>query len=155
MRYFSLILAFLYGSFILLIFPFLFTRLNHLLLLPVYGSPFIKLLGLGFMLLGGAVWLRCINLFRLIGKGTPVPVRPPRKLVESGLYKRSRNPMYINTLLVLLGYFFYFGHVSLLGYTILVFLFFHLFVVYYEEPTLRRKFGKRYLGYCNRVPRWL
>jgi protein-S-isoprenylcysteine O-methyltransferase Ste14 len=63
--------------------------------------------------------------------------------------------MYIGILLLLAGEATLFQSRSLLGYTGLVFLFFFLFVVAYEEPALARKFGQDYERYCDRVPRWI
>jgi protein-S-isoprenylcysteine O-methyltransferase Ste14 len=90
-----------------------------------------------------------------VGKGTPVPIEPPQRFVVSGVYKYSRNPMFIGNTLVLLSLSFIFGHLLLYSYTLLAFLVFHLGVVYYEEPGLRKRFGESYKNYCNKVPRWL
>jgi protein-S-isoprenylcysteine O-methyltransferase Ste14 len=75
--------------------------------------------------------------------------------VAGGLYRRVRNPMYVAALLALVGEAVLFGSGLLLAYAALVFSFFHLWVVYYEEPTLRRKFGETYERYCRSVPRWV
>jgi len=155
MKLITLLLALLYGLFVLAIFPLVFIKINDYFSFPIYSNSLIKYLGIVLIILGGLFWLYCINLFLLIGKGTPVPISPPKKLVVSGLYKLSRNPMYVNTLVILFGYFLFFGQISLLIYISLVFLFLHLFVIFYEEPTLKRKFGKDYFNYCNKVPRWL
>ncbi|OGK64506.1 hypothetical protein A2313_04830 [Candidatus Roizmanbacteria bacterium RIFOXYB2_FULL_41_10] len=148
-------LAFLYGLFLLVVFPFLSIRLNEILILPVYSNSIAKFLGIFMIVIGSLIWLICIGIFFYKGKGTPVPINPPRKLVVDSIYKRTRNPMYINTLLVLFGYFLYFGHLSLLCYWFMVFVVFHLFVVFYEEPTLQKKFGENYSKYCRKVPRWI
>ena len=79
----------------------------------------------------------------------------PVHLVVSGAYRRVRNPMYVAVLAVLFGEAALFGNVSLLAYAVLVWLSFHLWVLAYEEPALRRKFGEEYRLYCARVPRWL
>ena len=87
--------------------------------------------------------------------GTPAPMDPPKELVVVGFYRYVRNPMYVGIILILIGYFLWFGYWSLLIYTASVFIVIHLFVTLYEEPTLQRKFGESYEKYCRRVPRWI
>ncbi|MEW6672990.1 MAG: isoprenylcysteine carboxylmethyltransferase family protein [Thermodesulfobacteriota bacterium] len=93
--------------------------------------------------------------FVLKGKGTPVPVDPPRILVVEGPYRFTRNPMYLGVGLILLGHVLWFESMRLLIYAAVLAVGFHLFVVFFEEPVLRRKFGDSYEAYCRRVPRWL
>ena len=106
-------------------------------------------------LVGGAILLWSFWNFLREGRGTPAPIDPPKELVAVGFYRYVRNPMYVGILAMILGHFLWFGYWNLLIYAILVFLFFHAFVMYYEEPTLRRKFGAAYEEYCRRVPRWI
>jgi protein-S-isoprenylcysteine O-methyltransferase Ste14 len=89
------------------------------------------------------------------GQGTPAPIDPPRQLVAVGFYRYVRNPMYVGILAMIVGHFLWFGYWNLLLYTVLVFLAFHTFVTYYEEPTLKRKFGPTYEDYLRKVPRWI
>jgi protein-S-isoprenylcysteine O-methyltransferase Ste14 len=89
------------------------------------------------------------------GRGTPLPADPPRKLIISGFYRYVRNPIYVGVLLIFLGHFLWFGYWALLMYAIVSFLGVHAFVVLYEEPTLKRKFGPSYEDYLKRVPRWI
>jgi protein-S-isoprenylcysteine O-methyltransferase Ste14 len=103
---------------------------------------------------GAAFYLWCAWEFAAAGLGTPAPIDPPKVLVARGLYRVVRNPMYVGVLLVLLGESLVFGSWALLRYAVLVWLCFHLFVVLYEEPALRRKFGASYEGYRKRVWRW-
>jgi protein-S-isoprenylcysteine O-methyltransferase Ste14 len=63
--------------------------------------------------------------------------------------------MYLAVGLVLLGEALLFESLPLLAYASLIGMLFHLFVVFYEEPTLKRKFGAEYEAYCRAVPRWL
>jgi protein-S-isoprenylcysteine O-methyltransferase Ste14 len=93
--------------------------------------------------------------FALQGLGTPAPVFPTRHLVITGLYRFVRNPMYVAVLSVIIGQALLFGNVGVLEYGALVGLSFHLFVVAYEEPTLRSTFGQEYERYCAAVPRWI
>jgi protein-S-isoprenylcysteine O-methyltransferase Ste14 len=88
------------------------------------------------------------------GRGTPAPIDPPRELVAVGFYRYTRNPMYVGVLSVIIGHFLWFGFWYLLIYAAFIFLAFNTFVAFYEEPTLRKKFGAAYEDYCKRVPRW-
>lgn len=89
------------------------------------------------------------------GRGTPAPIDPPKELVAVGFYRYVRNPMYVGILAAILGHFLWFGYWNLLIYGVLVFIAFHTFVTYYEEPTLKRKFGAAYEDYLRKVPRWI
>jgi len=104
--------------------------------------------------LGAALALWCIFTFALIGRGTPAPFDPPRLLVIRGPYRFVRNPMYIGAGLALAGAALYYGSWPLLAYAVGFFLLMHIFVAWYEEPTLRRTFGKDYEAYCQQVGRW-
>jgi protein-S-isoprenylcysteine O-methyltransferase Ste14 len=79
----------------------------------------------------------------------------PKQLVARGLYGFVRNPMYVGVLLAMDGQALLFGSLATLWYALGAALFFHLFVVCYEEPTLRRQFGESYTEYCQSVPRWI
>ena len=103
---------------------------------------------------GAAVALWCIFTFAIIGRGTPAPFDPPRRLVIGGPYRFVRNPMYIGAGLALAGAALFYESLPLLGYAGLFLLVTHLFVVWYEEPTLRRTFGQEYEAYCRQVRRW-
>jgi protein-S-isoprenylcysteine O-methyltransferase Ste14 len=103
---------------------------------------------------GTAVAAWCIFTFASIGRGTPAPFDPPRRLVIQGPYRFVRNPMYIGAGLALASAALFYESLPLLGYTALFFLATHLFVVWYEEPTLRRNFGQEYEAFCRKVRRW-
>lgn len=106
-------------------------------------------------LVGGVVVLWSFWNFLREGRGTPAPVDPPKELIATGFYRYVRNPMYVGVLSLILGHFLWFGYMYVLVYAILVFLFFHMFVMYYEEPTLKQEFGAGYENYLKRVPRWI
>ena len=93
--------------------------------------------------------------FALRGRGTPAPIAPPQKLVVVGLHRYVRNPMYLGVLLIVIGQAILFGSRTLLLYAAAIWLAAHLFVLFYEEPTLQRKFGEEYREYRQRVPRWI
>jgi protein-S-isoprenylcysteine O-methyltransferase Ste14 len=100
-----------------------------------------------------AVW--CIIAFISIGKGTPAPFDPPRRLVVKGPYRFVRNPMYIGAILALSGAAAFYQSAGLFCYAILLLFITHFFILLYEEPVLRKKFGAEYDEYCRRVHRWM
>lgn len=100
----------------------------------------------------GLLW--CVRDFYVQGKGTLAPWSPPRQLVIVGLYRYSRNPMYVSVLLILVGWAAAFGSSGLLGYCMLIAVAFHLRVVYGEEPWLAQTHGASWQAYAGRVPRW-
>src|SRR5438309_10865883 len=104
--------------------------------------------------IGTVIALWCIFTFVFVGKGTPAPFDPPRRLVIRGPYRFVRNPMYISAVLVLAGLAIFYQSISVAIYAGLFLLAAHIFVVAYEEPTLRRTFGQEYDAYCVRVRRW-
>jgi protein-S-isoprenylcysteine O-methyltransferase Ste14 len=114
-----------------------------------------QIVALEMLALGGALAVWSIVAFAFEGKGTPAPFDPPRKVVATGPYRWVRNPLYVGTALVLAGSALFFHSAALgalaAGFCMVA----HLFVVYYEEPTMERTFGARYSDYANAVPRWL
>jgi protein-S-isoprenylcysteine O-methyltransferase Ste14 len=100
----------------------------------------------------GLLW--CVRDFYVLGKGTLAPWAPPRKLVVAGLYRFSRNPMYVSVALVLLGWALTFASVGLFVYALIVVAAFHLRVVFGEEPWLAATHGEQWLQYAQTVPRW-
>lgn len=106
--------------------------------------------------LGFAVALRCVWDFGWTGRGTPAPVAPPQRLVVVGFYRYVRNPMYVGFAAGWIGLWIIFGHgnPTLIAFVAAVALGVHLFVTFYEEPTLRGKFGADYEGYRRNVRCW-
>jgi protein-S-isoprenylcysteine O-methyltransferase Ste14 len=115
----------------------------------------IHLLGLILLVPGLTVIIWCFIDFVRRGHGTPAPYDPPRRLVFTGLYKHVRNPQYVGVVLTALGEALFSGGLILLGYAALLAVGYHLFVRFYEEPTLKRIFGDDYVHYTEAVPRWL
>jgi protein-S-isoprenylcysteine O-methyltransferase Ste14 len=155
MKVFSLVLALAFVIIAMILIPNVLMGLNIDLNLPVYIFPYVKYFGVAVALSGILLDLYCIYLFLTFGRGTPVPADPPQILVARGIYTRSRNPMYIGYLLIILGEFLFFGHLLLLGYFLLAVVLIHLFIVLYEEPILKKRFGETYLEYLQKTPRWL
>jgi protein-S-isoprenylcysteine O-methyltransferase Ste14 len=107
------------------------------------------------LIFGGAIYAWCVWDFAIFGRGTPAPIDAPKRLVVRGLYRYARNPMYVGVLTVILGWAVLFQAKGLAIYAFIVAGCFHLFIASYEEPHLRRQFGKEYDDYCARVGRWL
>lgn len=107
-------------------------------------------------LLGFATALRCVWDFGWTGRGTPAPMAPPQRLVVVGFYRYVRNPMYLGLALGWIGLWVVFGHANwgLIAAVAAVALGVELFVIFYEEPKLRGKFGAEYERYCRNVRRW-
>jgi protein-S-isoprenylcysteine O-methyltransferase Ste14 len=104
---------------------------------------------------GAALYVWCVWSFAAVGRGTPGPWDAPTRVVAVGPYRWVRNPIYVAALLVVLGEAWLFLSLPLLAYAGAMAVFFHLFVIGYEEPTLRRRFGSSYLEYRRSVPRWI
>ncbi len=120
------------------------------------GLRALRLLGLLPLVPGAIVGTHCIFNFAWVGRGTPAPIDPPRRLVVGGYYRFVRNPMYVGFGAAIVGAWILFGRLrwtALLAMALLA-LAIHLFVVFYEEPTLRKKFGEEYDQFCRNVPRW-
>lgn len=113
------------------------------------------LLGLPAIALGAAIYAWCAWNFMVSGRGTPNIVVGPKALVVRGLYRYVRNPMYLGTMLVLLGEALFLGEAILLVYSAECLIFMLAWVHFYEEPVLRRKFGEAYERYCRSTPRWV
>jgi protein-S-isoprenylcysteine O-methyltransferase Ste14 len=124
------------------------------LIAPAEPAPF-RMVGLLPLGLGVVLLFWCVRDFYVVGKGTLAPWTPPKELVVVGLYRLSRNPMYVAIMLVLWGWALGFRSRPLALYAVAVTIAFHLRVVLAEEPWLARRHGDRYTQYKSRVPRWL
>jgi len=118
-------------------------------------TELVQPLGLLPLLTGCAGLLWCVRDFYVFGKGTLAPWSPPQHLVTAGLYRYSRNPMYVSVLLILLGWAVSFSVRGLYWYAVFVGIAFHLRVVLGEEPWLARTHGASWNDYVSRVRRWL
>ncbi len=120
-----------------------------------FGWESWRWIGGALIALSVPVLLDFLMRFVREGHGTPVPIAPPRHLVVRGAFRYVRNPAYLGAVANLLGQSLVFGSPAVLTYALIMAAFFHLFVVMYEEPTLRQKFGAEYEAYCQQVGRWL
>jgi protein-S-isoprenylcysteine O-methyltransferase Ste14 len=111
--------------------------------------------GIGVLAVGLIIMLRCILQFAFEGKGTLSPVDPTRCLVVRGLYRYSRNPMYVGVMMILIGEAIAAQSVSLWIYSAVIFIGFNLFIMLHEEPRLIKDFGEEYMLYRKSVRRWI
>ena len=140
---------------VFVLFPAAAIQVNEAYDWPRWQIPGGAVVGPGLIVAGFAVILFCSGLFSRLGRGTPVPIEPPENLVIKGLYRYSRNPMYVAQVAILLGLFIYRGELSLMVHVAIYSGVVQAWVVSREEPELRRRFGEEYVRYAQRVPRWI
>lgn len=138
---------------ITILLPYTFTSFQ---LGPAFlDSDALRLIGAALAVLGFVPLIDSFLRFALQGLGTPAPIAPPTKLVVSGFYRHVRNPMYVGLMITVTGEALFFGSRTLLWEALFVALGFHVFVLAFEEPTLKEQFGAQYQAYQSNVPRWL
>jgi protein-S-isoprenylcysteine O-methyltransferase Ste14 len=138
-------------GFVLVYIPYWLTRFR----VPV-GEPLWQIvLAAALIAAGTAPLFESMKRFVIVGRGTLVPAVPTERLVVSGFYRRVRNPMYTGLLVVLAGEAILFESRDLVLYIAAIWLGTHLFVCFYEEPTLTRRYGVEYLRFKKHVPRWI
>ncbi len=124
--------------------------------LELDGRTLLRLVAtVTLFLIGALIYLWCAWDFSVKGLGTPAPIDAPKKLVLSGLYRYVRNPMYIGVVCLILAQIVLKWSREIFAYLAVVVVSFNLFVLFYEEPHLRRVFGEQYEEYCRNVPRWI
>src|ERR671917_1749655 len=132
--------------------PWLLTRWQAREPLP-YWAP-MRVLG-GLLLVAGlAALIQAFVRFVVEGFGTPAPVAAPERLVVGGVYRHVRNPMYVGVLAAIVGQALLLGRLGLLVYAGAAWVVVAVFVHFYEEPTLTRRFGADYEAYRRAVPAW-
>jgi len=119
------------------------------------GFMAVRAASVFLMALGAVILAEAFLRFALKGLGTPAPVYPTSHLVVSGTYRFVRNPMYVAVVSLVLGQGALFGDIRVVLYGMFCWLAMHLFVLLYEEPTLRRSFPAEYAEFCAHVPRWI
>jgi protein-S-isoprenylcysteine O-methyltransferase Ste14 len=133
--------------------PYFITK-NRLIGIFQKVFDFSQYTGIILIVMGLSIMLYCISQFAFDGQGTLSPADPTRQLVIKGLYRFSRNPMYIGVMLILMGESIFTNLIYLWIYTMIIFTAFHLFIVFWEEPRLKKDFGESYEKYTQTVRRW-
>lgn len=121
---------------------------------PFLGWTGTRWIGFALVILGVPIVAQAMVRFVREGLGTPAPLLPTERLVVTGPYRYVRNPMYIGVLSMIAGQSLICGSSAVLVYALCVAAAFHVFVLLYEEPTLRRRFGAQYESYARQVRRW-
>lgn len=114
-----------------------------------------RYLGLVLIVAGAYPFFDSIARFVREGQGTPEPLHPTEKLVVSGLYRYVRNPMYLGVITMITGQAVFFANLHLADYALIAWCVMHCFVLVYEEPTLRARYGEEYADFCRDVGRWI
>lgn len=122
---------------------------------PFVGFTALRVAGAVLMAVAFVFLLEAFLRFALQGIGTPAPIYPTKRLVVTGSYRFVRNPMYVAVVSLILGQSLIFGDVRIFEYGLCCWLAMHLFVLIYEEPTLRRTFPVDYAAFTANVPRWI
>lgn len=136
--------------------PFLLLRLNLFLGFNFFYSSLLSIIGYGVFALGILIIATSFRELFLKPKQSMInPLSPPPQFIYEGIFRFSRNPMYIGYLLIILSEFFLFGALLQIIFLSLAALLIHLGIVYVEEPSLEKRFGKEYLDYKRQVPRWI
>lgn len=122
-------------------------------ILQIIYYPF-NLLGIGGIIIGLYVALSGKKTFQKLE--TPLmPGEKPKKLVEEGLFKISRNPMYLGFIVALVGVAALFGSLIAFISPIVFFIVINFILIPLEEKLMEKTFGKKYLEYKKRVRRWI
>ena len=148
----ALVYATLFISLVLVLLPAQLLRWTGVTQPEQLGPP--QWIGIALVALGGLLAIWCVVTFGTIGQGTPAPFDPPRRLVVRGPYRFVRNPMYIGAGTAVGGAALYYTSLPLLGFLVFFLGAMQLFIIYYEEPTLKRMFGPEYIAYLHSVRRW-
>src|SRR5262245_23330006 len=121
---------------------------------PLVDGALSRALGGLLVLLALGVLVEAFARFALQGRGTPAPILPTERLVVTGFYRHVRNPMYVAVVTLIWGQGLFFGSLRVMLYGLAIWTIFHLFVLLFEEPRERERFGAEYERYRANVPRW-
>jgi len=152
----SIVVSVLFGVFggpgiVLIYVPLWITRFR----IPAGEPGWQMIVAAALILLGVSPGMESARRFVYVGRGTLMPTVPTEHLVVSGFYRYVRNPMYTGVLFALIGETILFESRTLLIEIGVVWLATHLFVCFFEEPTLTKRYGDEYLSFKRNVPRWL
>jgi protein-S-isoprenylcysteine O-methyltransferase Ste14 len=136
-----------------LLIPYFILTADHASLTPPFGC--FQVIAIPIFVVGVYMVVWVSTAFVRQGKGTPVPIEPPTRLVKTGLYRYVRNPMYVGAILIVLAEAVYFSAIWLVIYAAGLWLLLHAFMIVFEEPQLKRRYGADYEQYLTEVPRWI
>jgi protein-S-isoprenylcysteine O-methyltransferase Ste14 len=122
---------------------------------PLLGLTVVPMLGVVLIVTALPFFIAFERRFVIEGHGTPAPIAPTARLVTGGSFRRVRNPGYISVVAMVLGEALLLGDTAVLLYAVILPVGFHVWVLAYEEPTLRATYGEEFEQYCRQVPRWI
>ncbi|MDA3840143.1 MAG: isoprenylcysteine carboxylmethyltransferase family protein [Patescibacteria group bacterium] len=143
------------GSLFMLIIPAFLVILNISNDFAILKNDILWFMGIVLISASSLYFWYCTGLFSIFGKGTPAPIEPHQNLVSRGIYKHTRNPMYLCYFSIILGEFFVLGYILLLYYFLFIVVFINVYVIFFEEPALMKRFGLIYSTYKQDVPKWI
>lgn len=155
MKIVSFIFGFIVGSLLMVIFPLGFYYLNIYSGCGSVDYIVLKATGILLILSGCVMFIYCSKIFKTHGKGTPIPIEPPEKIVHQGPYRLVRNPIYLGYFAIVIGEALVAGAALLFVYAAMLIAGIHIYIVLFEEPELKQRFGESYIEYTRQVPRWL
>ncbi|MFO8028499.1 MAG: isoprenylcysteine carboxylmethyltransferase family protein [Cyclonatronaceae bacterium] len=125
---------------------------------PVFDVDIPFRLALVLFLTGTALLVGLWSIWLFYRNGTTVHAHKPRdtvRLITTGPYKHSRNPMYLSLSMVLIAQAIFLTDLLALMLMPAFFAYMNRFQIMPEERIMHRKFGKRYEDYADKTPRWL
>ena len=132
------------------------TRPIDFLFGSLFPAAWAAVIAGSFFVLAGVIFsYKTTCLFLTVGDGTPAPWAPPRNFVVSGPYCYVRNPMLLSVLSVLVGEAIFFGSFAILIWCGVFWVINTIYFIWFEEPSLARRFGDDYIEYKKNVRRWL
>jgi protein-S-isoprenylcysteine O-methyltransferase Ste14 len=147
--------AFFYLVAALLFFGWVVLRVHRLDLILGVLPTWTEIPGITLVAAGGALLLLCFGVFVVRGRGTPLPFDPPTKLVALGPYKYVRNPIHVAWVTLFIGLGLYLRSPSILVFALAFFAVCYVYVLWVEEPSLKKRFRTEYEEYCKAVPRYV
>ena len=137
-----------------IIYLFICFVIDYFIKLPRFILPSYSYIGIGFFVCG--ILIIYWTWHTLKKTHTPISlIEIPNTLITCGLFKFSRNPMYLGTVLILLGIAIYFGKVTLFFAPLAYIITTNIFTISLEEKILKKTFGEEYLNYKKGVRKWI
>lgn len=128
--------------------------LGRFIVLSVAVSPLFRNIGLGLAGIGFLLGILAFYSF-MKARTTLDPHGSVKTVVSSGIYRFTRNPIYLGMVLMLVGLPLTFGNVWGIPLAPIFIFLMNKLVIEHEEAYLEKKFGEGYTGYKSRVRRWL
>jgi protein-S-isoprenylcysteine O-methyltransferase Ste14 len=122
---------------------------------PLPFPPWVHGIGVALIVLGGTIAIFCTAAIFAPGSSRPAPYDAGGAFTIAGPYRYVRNPFMLGVILALWGEAILLGRIVMMLYAVLLTWAIHLWVIFYEEPSLRKGLGRQYQDYLAAVPRWV